>query len=102
LSSALLQVLKVLNDNVARTGVRANNIHSEIKATCSSLSAEYDQIFGQPENEPKFGVETTVSQAWCSTITTATSADTSESLEMKIGMQCTEPQQHAAGRLPSI
>ncbi len=58
--------------------MHANTILSENKATCSSLSAEYDQIFGQPENEPKFGMETTVSQAWCSTITAATSADKDE------------------------
>jgi len=48
-----------LNDDVAKSGVQANNIHSENKATCSSLSAEYDQLFGQPENEPKFGLATT-------------------------------------------
>jgi len=38
-------------------------IHLENKATCSSVSAEYDQIFGQSETESKFGIETTVSQA---------------------------------------
>ncbi len=43
-SSALLQVLKVLNDDVAKSGVHANHIHAENKATCSSLSAEYDQV----------------------------------------------------------
>ncbi len=29
----------------------------------ADVSAEYDQIFGQPEDEPKFGLATTVSQA---------------------------------------
>ena len=58
--SALLQVLKVLTDDVAKSGVHANHIRSENKATCSSLSAEYDQILGQPENEPKSGLATTV------------------------------------------
>ncbi|DBA87913.1 TPA: hypothetical protein ACH3X1_004901 [Trebouxia sp. C0004] len=59
----MTEVLKVLNDDVAKSGVHANQIHSENKATCSSLSAEYDQTFGQTENEPKFGLATTVSQA---------------------------------------
>ncbi|KAL0023941.1 hypothetical protein WJX77_002312 [Trebouxia sp. C0004] len=63
LTFVTLEVLKVLNDDVAKSGVHANQIHSENKATCSSLSAEYDQIFGQTENEPKFGLATTVSQA---------------------------------------
>jgi len=55
-SSALLRVLKVLNDDVAKSGVQANHIHTKNKATCSSVFAEYDQIFGQPENEPKLGM----------------------------------------------
>ena len=41
----------MLNDNLAKSGVRASNTYSENKATCSSLCAEYDHIFGQPENE---------------------------------------------------
>ncbi|DBA92429.1 TPA: hypothetical protein ACH3X1_002666 [Trebouxia sp. C0004] len=53
LAFVTLEVLKFLNDDVAKSGVHANQIHSENKATCSSLSAEYDQIFGQTENEPK-------------------------------------------------
>ncbi|DBA89363.1 TPA: hypothetical protein ACH3X1_016224 [Trebouxia sp. C0004] len=63
LTSLLNKVLKVLNDDVAKSGVHANHVYSENKATCSSLSAEYDQIFGQTKNEPKFGLATTVSQA---------------------------------------
>ncbi len=43
--------------------VHANHICSDNKATCSSLYAEYDSIFGQPENEPQFGLATIVSQA---------------------------------------
>ncbi|KAL0020249.1 hypothetical protein WJX77_010683 [Trebouxia sp. C0004] len=46
LAFVTLEVLKVLNDDVAKSGVHANHIHSENKATCSSLSAEYNQIFG--------------------------------------------------------
>ena len=72
---ALLQVLKVLIDDEAKVGVRANHIRSKNKATCSSLPAEYDQIFGQSENEPKFGLAIIVSQASCSTFTAATSTD---------------------------
>jgi hypothetical protein len=52
-----------LSDDVAKSGVHATHIRSENKATCSSLSAEYDQIFGQPEKKPKFGLATTASQA---------------------------------------
>jgi len=58
LSSALLQVLKVLNDDVAKSGVQNNHIHAENTTICSSVSAVYDQIYGQPENEPeKVGIE---------------------------------------------
>ncbi|DBB04096.1 TPA: hypothetical protein ACH3X1_013148 [Trebouxia sp. C0004] len=63
LALVALEVLKVLNDDVAKSGVHANQIHSENKAICSSLSAENDHIFEQTENEPKFGLATTVSQA---------------------------------------
>ncbi len=62
-ASVQVQVLKVLSDDVAKSGVHANHTRSENKATCSSLSAEYDQIFGQPENEPKFVLARTASQA---------------------------------------
>ncbi|DBA75747.1 TPA: hypothetical protein ACH3X1_010158 [Trebouxia sp. C0004] len=41
------EVLKVLNDDVAKSGVHASQIHSENKAICSSLSAVYNQSFEQ-------------------------------------------------------
>ncbi|DBA77814.1 TPA: hypothetical protein ACH3X1_009171 [Trebouxia sp. C0004] len=63
LAFVTLEVLKVLNDDVVKSRVHPNQIHSENKAICSSLSAEYDQNFGQTENEPKFRLATTVSQA---------------------------------------
>ena len=78
--------------------VHDSNICSENKATCGSLCAEYDQILGQPKTERKFGVGTTVSQAWCSTITAATNADRDEGQHAIEQIEFTKSPQHSAGQ----
>ncbi len=96
-SSALLQVLKVLNDDVAKSGAHAN--HKSIQRTRPPAAVSLQSMtrsMGSQSMSPSLGWRQLFVK-----LDAAQSQLLQAQTEMKISMQCTEPQQHAPGQLPS-
>ena len=56
-TNAMLQVLKALTGQVAKSGAHAYELHSNDMDSHTQYVSEYSSILGQPENQPAFAID---------------------------------------------